>query len=498
MKLLALRLCAHDSNISYFDGQTLHYYKSERFYQIKHHAYDDIFLWQEEIKKIWNVSLEDIDEIAIVIDSWNYQLPKVTETFFPAIEYNYLLTKCKVWRVNHHFAHSISTWMLHNKEPNVSIVIDGFGDLDKTWSVFKNGRQIDEGNRLQNGSIGIGLIQAGQQLGVTSNHIEDIPGKAMGLQSYGKIDYGFLDYLQTYNIYNNKEVFNSEHWNKYKQDPLLAKLTYLDWIKTIHYKTGQLLVDFFKLFAKEDDIISYTGGVAQNVIWNTELKKHFKNLIIPPHCADEGLSLGAIEWLRRKNNLPKFNLPGFPFLQKDQSPPQPPSIETIKKSAQHLADGKIVAWYQGHGEVGPRALGNRSILMNPTISNGKEKINKIKKREQYRPFGASILEEFKEEYFNFEYNNPYMLYVSKLKEKYSMECITHVDGTCRVQTVPSNDTSFRLLLEEFYKLTGCPVLLNTSLNLAGKPIAGYIDNAKELYYNSNLDCLVVGNSLYEK
>jgi carbamoyltransferase len=90
-----------------------------------------------------------------------------------------------------------------------------------------------------------------------------------------------------------------------------------------------------------------------------------------------------------------------------------------------------------------------------------------------------------------------MLFTSKLKNN-NMECITHVDDTCRIQTVNKNGSSFRLLLEEFYKITGCPVLLNTSLNLAGKPIAGYIDNAKELFYGSNLDCLVIGNDLYEK
>jgi carbamoyltransferase len=497
MKLLALRLCEHDSNISYFDGSELHYYKSEREYQIKHHAFHNIWEWQDVIKRLWGVNESDIDEIAIVFDPWAYRLPINNETFFPAIEYNYIPSKCKVWRLNHHYAHALSSWMLLEKEPDVSIVIDGFGDFDKAWSVIKNNMLVEEGSLQKNGSIGQMLADAGRNLGVEADHGLDIAGKVMGLQSFGCIDEGYLNFIQQYDLYSINHLYDVNNWYLYKQDPLIANLTRLDWIKTIHARTGEILVDFFKKFASKDDVIHYSGGVAQNVVWNTELKKHFNNIIIPPHCSDDGLSLGAIEWLRIKNNLPKFKLNGFPFSQKDQAPITYPSQETIKKTALLLAEGKTVAWYQGNGELGPRALGNRSILMNPLINNGKIKINNIKRREQYRPFGASVLNEFKEEYFCLDYENPFMLFTSKLKNN-NMECITHIDNTCRIQTVNENGSSFRLLLEEFYKVTGCPVLLNTSLNLAGKPIAGYIDNAKELFYGSNLDCLVIGNDLYEK
>jgi len=497
MKLLALRVCEHDSNISYFDGSELHYYKSEREYQVKHHAFHNFWEWQDVIKRLWGINESDIDEIAIVFDPWVYRLPINKETFFPAIEYNYIPAKCKVWRLNHHYAHALSSWMLLEDDPDVSIIIDGSGDLDKSWSVFKNNRIIKEGSVDNNGSIGQRLSFLGKDLGIKGTHYLDYAGKLMGLQSFGHIDNGYLDFVQQFDMNSINQLYDINNWNHYKRDPLIANLTCIDWVKTIHTRTGEILVDFFKEFANKDDVIHYAGGVAQNVVWNTELKKHFKNIVIPPHCADEGLSLGAIEWLRRKNNLPKFKLNNFPFLQIDQAPATFPSYETIKKTALLLAEGKTVAWYQGHGELGPRALGNRSILMNPTIENGKVKINNIKRREQYRPFGASILSEHKEEYFYFNYENPYMLFTSTLK-KNGMDCITHVDGTCRVQTVSNDGSPFRLLLEEFNKLTGCPILLNTSLNLAGKPIAAYTNNAKELFYKSELDCLVIGDELYEK
>jgi carbamoyltransferase len=497
MKLLALRLCEHDSNISYFDGNKLHYHKSERTTQIKHHAFNNLWEWKKVIKGLWGVDYQDLDEIAIVVDSWLHHLPVDNETFFPAIEYDYVHADCPVYRINHHYAHALSTWMLADTPPTVSIVIDGYGDFDKSWSVFKNGQLVKEGSLKVNGSLGTEMADAARYLGVSAENSIDLAGKVMGLQSYGSIDYKFLEKLQQYNLYDVKGLFNLKNWEEHKGDALLAKLSPLDWIKTVHHRVGQALAEFFSEFCSPDDTISFSGGVAQNVIWNTELRKKFKNLIIPPHCSDEGLSLGSIEWLRQKNNLPKFTLDKFPYTQSDNSPVDTISTDAIKQVAELLYQGKVVAWYQEHGELGPRALGNRSILMNPTMSNGRARINHIKNRESYRPFGASILKSCTSKYFNLEFDNPYMLYVATPKTT-AFSCITHIDNTCRVQTVNEDNGAFNLLLEEFYKLSGCPVLLNTSLNVGGRPIAGYIEDAKELFDSSSIDVLVVGNTIIQK
>jgi carbamoyltransferase len=260
----------------------------------------------------------------------------------------------------------------------------------------------------------------------------------------------------------------------------------------------QVMINFFSKYANEDESIFYSGGVAQNVIWNTVLKNKFKKLTIAPHSADDGLSLGALEFLRRKNKLQKFKLKNFPYIQSDEAPKVSPASDMIQYAARLLSEGKVIAWYQGNGEVGPRALGNRSILMDPRIHNGKEKINAIKRRENYRPFGASVLKKHANDYFEMNYNDDYMLHVSKVKVN-TLNAITHVDGTCRVQTVDENSNYiFNSLLEEFYKITGCPVLLNTSLNLAGKPIAGYPDAAKQLFVETNIDSAFIGNLCYNK
>jgi carbamoyltransferase len=497
MKLLSLRLCEHDSNISYFDGEKLHYYKSERTLQIKHHGFNNLWEWRRVIKQLWNLDPSDLDEIAIVLDPWAHNLPCDNEDFFPSTAYDYFPAPCPVSRINHHLAHSLSTWIITDREPDISFVFDGFGDHDVSWTVIRNNQIIDKGSLTINGSLGTELAQAGRHLGVTADNGLDLAGKVMGLQSYGKIDTEYLKFLEQFDMYSIKQIFDLDNWLNYTRDPTLANLKLLDWISTVHYRCGQVLLDYFSKFADSDELISYTGGVAQNVIWNTVLKNKFKNLIVPPHCADDGLSLGSIEWLRRKHHLPKFKLENFPYCQTDHSPIEHPTDEIIKKTAEFLSQGKIVAWYQGNGEIGPRALGNRSILMDPRLVDGKDKINQIKNREFYRPFGASILQEFKNEYFHLDFDNPYMLYIGFAKKDY-LNSITHVDGTCRVQTVGDENIYFRKLLQEFFRLTDCPVLLNTSLNLAGKPISGYPDNALELFDSSKIDILIIGNTLYHK
>ena len=115
MKLLGLRLCEHDSNISYFDGTKLHYYKSERDYQIKHHGYNDLVTWRDDIQRIFGVKPNEIDDIAIVIDPWQHNFPTDNEEFFPAIDYPLFKADCPVQRINHHYAHALSCFPVNNK-----------------------------------------------------------------------------------------------------------------------------------------------------------------------------------------------------------------------------------------------------------------------------------------------------------------------------------------------------------------------------------------------
>jgi carbamoyltransferase len=320
MKLLGLRLCEHDSNISYYDGEQVHYIKTERLRKEKHHAYKNLYEWETDIKKIWNITSKDIDQIGIVLDPWHHGLPPDPPSIFPHINYSLPPNNTPILKVDHHYAHSLSTWPILDSKPDVSIVIDGFGDFNIAWTVFKNNKIINQGFVDQNGSLGLEMSELGDILGLQGNGL-DHAGKVMGLQTYGKIDYKFLSLIQSYDMQSIDKLFNIELWFNYQKDPLLSKLTLLDWIHTLHFRVGEILVDFFSKYCSPNDVISYTGGVAQNVIWNSKIKNKFPNLVIAPHCNDEGLSLGIIEYLRYINKLPKFKSINFPYIgyQKEQN-----------------------------------------------------------------------------------------------------------------------------------------------------------------------------------
>lgn len=498
MKLLSLRLCAHDSNMCLYDYGKLTYIKTERVFGIKHHSIGDLAGWVDFAESHFGISIDEVDDISIILDKWLYS-PDSNEVVFPSktitLSSDYPI-RCD--RINHHYAHALSCWPLTKQNPDVDIVFDGLGDYDRSWSVFKKDNLIEYGTVSDNGSLGVAMSMVSRDLGIHSESELDDAGKLMGLQSYGSYDSGFAQFLSQFNIRDVWNLFDYGHWVDYKCNELLANHTKLDWIKTVHDVVGDKLVEFFYEFAKPKDDITYSGGVAQNVIWNTKLKRHFPNLIIPPHCGDDGLSLGGIRWLLHKYNLPTPDLKNFPYCQNDEGTEYPITDKTIEYVSSMLQDGKTVAWYQGNGELGYRALGNRSILMNPEIDNAKQVINRIKNREQYRPFGASILEEHASKYFKGSFRSSHMLYIFETKKRKILDAITHTDDTCRIQTVGNENSTYRTLLEKFYERTGCPVLLNTSLNVSGNGIAGTQQEAFDLFHSTPIDVLVIGDSVYIK
>lgn len=498
MKFLGLRLCEHDSNITYADGTKVKYYKSERDYQIKHHGFDDLNQWFKIIKR-WNVNPNDLDAIAIVLDYHLYPWIKCTDgelfEFINVPLFKDMGFKCPVLRVDHHYAHFLSAWML-NPNPDVGLIFDGFGDDRNTHSLFRSNKKILSYDLDSAPSLGICMGIVGENIRM-SGQTHDLAGKVMALKAYGRLTQEKIreekKRLSRININFLDILWNAEGVKKLTEDEIC------DHVQICHEISEDIYVNYFRDHTKESEIICYSGGVAQNTIINSRIKRERPNLIIPPHCNDDGLSLGAVELLRRIYNQEPFETKGFPYWQDDESPLDAPSKSTIKEVAELLASGKIVGWYQGNGEVGPRALGNRSILMNPSIKDGKDIINRrVKHREPFRPFGASILEEKTSQYFDWNGSSPYMLYVMDVLDKKSFPAITHADGTCRIQTVSSDLEDYYSLISEFENLTGIPMLLNTSLNNGGRAICGTIADALELLHRTDLDVLVVGDKIYKK
>ena len=497
MKFLGLRLCDHDSNITYTDGATVKYIKSERLHQIKHHGYNDFESYMEDIKD-WNIDFSQLDAVAISVDQDKLDFKKedvlaqIAPNFLPGIT-------CPVFIVDHHYAHSLSCWPVVDLDTvDVAFVFDGVGDFHITNSIFKKDKLLSKSNASGIGNL---LARLGRFAGI-DGHPLDISGKVMALKSYGTVNEEFIKKYTDLSIVEADQLFKIYDWfpfMKLDDSPFeTIKPGTVNWMASTHKWIENKFVEYFLKFANPDDVITFSGGVAQNICINSHLKATFKNLHIIPHNPDDGLSLGLVEFLRQEYNQPKFNTDNFPFWQAEELP-DTPSDDTISKVAQYLADGKIVGWFQGQGEIGPRALGNRSILMRPDIPNGKDIVNsRIKFREEYRPFGCSVLEEYTSEYFECDFSSPYMLYSVPVKDKALLTSITHVDGTSRIQTVNDSHPTFYKLLSDFYNKTGMPILLNTSLNVNKKPIASNKEHAMGLFQSTNLDVICIGNEIFIK
>jgi carbamoyltransferase len=207
----------------------------------------------------------------------------------------------------------------------------------------------------------------------------------------------------------------------------------------------------------------YMGGVALNCLANRNLGEYFENIWIMPNPGDAGSSLGAaaLAYGRRINWTNAFighNIPG---------------VYPINDILDELLTKQIVGVASGRAEFGPRALGNRSLFADPRGSEIKDKVNAIKRRQEFRPFAPIILEEHVHSYFHMPngfVNSQYMQVVGTCRRPDLFPAIVHYDGTSRIQTVPKDGSGIRELLEKWYVMTDCPMLLNTSLNIKGEPM----------------------------
>ncbi len=342
-------------------------------------------------------------------------------------------------------------------------------------------------------------------------------GKTMGLAPYGKYDEMIPSLF--YNSRGNKNVFipnypagahidhtrhpyltlteNPKDWHK---DP--SKVTdaakNLAW--AVQDETQTLVGDLIQKAVDKtgQTNIVIAGGYGLNCVANYYYKKRFPdlNIYVDPISHDGGTSIGLAQIVhytetKEKTKRPLNTLYLGPERKENYDLEEYETKNvTAADVAKLIADKNIVTLFQGRSEAGPRALGNRSILYDPTDPKGKDTVNKVKGREWFRPFAGSMLKEYFEEWFD-TYGmeeTPFMMYAMDFKtEKHGeVPAITHVDGTCRIQTVTrEQNESYYDLIEEFRKITGVPILFNTSFNLAGQPLVETLEDA--LYTMKNCD-----------
>jgi carbamoyltransferase len=367
---------------------------------------------------------------------------------------------------NHHLSHAAAGFQTSPYNRATVVVIDAIGEFDtiSVWGAEYDSKGKAVYKRLwgQHYPHSIGLFYSAitQRVGLHPLEEEYI---TMGMSAYGEPHWYQRMYRDLIADGNKIQFHDNLHLgisNSYldmaTNEDLAASAQAL--VETL---IGEVMVRA-RGFGWSTNLV-YMGGVALNCLANRNLGNYFENIWIMPCPGDAGSSLGAAALAYGK----KINW-NTAYLGHDI-----PGAYPVNAILDELITKKIVGVASGRAEFGPRALGNRSLLADPRGPEIKDKVNEIKRRQQFRPFAPVILAEHVHEYFDMPSgwsNTSYMQVVAHCRRPDLFPAIVHFDGTSRIQTVPQNNSGIRELLEKWYVMTGCPMLLNTSLNIRGEPM----------------------------
>ena len=393
--------------------------------------------------------------------------------------------------IDHHQSHAAYAYLTSEFSESDILAIDGRGWHFNCVFIDKRGNITDLSDKLAVGGlwnriaqdIGFGYLQA---------------GKVMGLAGFGKFNDEVNSIITEY-------LENPNHKLPDRAREVLSRVPNEDVAYTLQYATQELIKKIVTPL-KTSDNLCIAGGVAYNGYINEAMTKHYTQVHVPPAVGDEGQSLGT--YMHADYNLNNtIHVPnsyaGKEYdvdtkLFKGLHWENKWMAEINNEVAQAIANGKIVAWFQGKSESGNRSLGNRSILADPRNPEIKNIINsKIKNREDFRPFAPSVLEEYYKEYFDTSHASPYMSRIVPVTST-KIPGVTHVDGTARIQTVQREfNKRYYDLINMFYALTGVPMLLNTSFNCQ-EPIVETPEDAVNTFKKCDLDILVINNYIVRK
>ena len=457
--------------------------------------------------------------------------------------------RAKVHMVEHHLAHMSSAFFVSPFERAAVASLDGFGDMVSTmWGVGQGTRLRVEGEVNFPHSLGMFYLGFTQYLGFNRYGDEY---KVMGLASYGEPEYiegmrevlrhpGGLAFELDMRCFRHareiqpmvwkggpaklgpvwdeglvrrfgpvrsgpEEPVDERHRNVASSMQRRLEEVELAMLRSLHEQTGL-------------DALCLAGGVALNCVVNGQIRREtgFRDVFIQPAAYDGGTSLGAAAYVyHHRLGFPRRYVMDNAYLGPDfavswcRNALDGPGLayqrmedhDLVERTAAALAEGKIVGWFQGRMEFGPRALGNRSILADPRRAEMKDVLNaRIKHREPFRPFAPSVLEEATSDWFEDDYPSPFMLLTYDVKKgrRDEIPAPTHVDGTGRLQTVRREQNPLYYdLIRAFGRMTGVPVLLNTSFN-ENEPICCTPEEAVDTFRRTHMDVLVLGPFYVEK
>lgn len=415
--------------------------------------------------------------------------------------------------IRHHFCHAAATFFSSGFESSNILVLDGRGEDESTSLYLGNGISIEKLKSYPiKDSLGHLYTYVTSLCGLYSYIGQE--GKTMGLSSYGS---GKVSIIDTVLKFDKSSYFIDREAMRKLRD-IADKKAFSDSSKELAYAVQKAIERAFAFLA--EDLYRQTGnrnfclagGVALNCNANGVVAglDFVDNIYIQPAANDAGAAIGAamllhVGDLETRPVVREQVYLGPDFSSKeivDYLSSEKISFEKIasphQEAAKLINSGMVIGWCQGKMEFGPRALGNRSIIAAPTSASIRDRVNVVKQRESWRPLAPSVLAEHAANWFEMPAPSPFMLITMKVREKYKdlVAAITHVDGTARVQTVSEKDNKkYYDLINEYHKLSGIPMVLNTSLNTKGKPIVSSPADCIECLYESGLDAIFIGDYL---
>ena len=468
----------------------------------------------------------------------------------------------KIFFSDHHLSHAASAFFPSPFEEALVLTADGVGEWATTTVAVGKGNQLEIKKEIHF-PHSLGLLYSAFTY-YTGFKVNSGEYKLMGLAPYGnplynekiynlidikedgtfRLDQNYFNYATGLTMTNDKfeKLFGQK-----RRNPETENLTqfHMDIAASIQKVTEEIMIKLTKSLKNEFGIenLCLAGGVALNCVANGKILKEkiFKNIWIQPAAGDAGGSLGAALalWYIEQKNPRSINSkdsmqgsylgPEYSQREIEENLNEAGANykifeqdELIEITAKDLSNGEAVGWFQGRMEFGPRALGGRSILGDPRSERMQKNLNlKVKYRESFRPFAPSILKEDLSDWFELDFDSPYMLLVANVNNNKIIEmnkeqeklfgieklnvkrsdipAVTHVDYSARIQTVheETNQRYFKLI-SKFKEITGCPVVVNTSFNVRGEPIVNTPKDAFNCFMGTELDKLVIGNCYLEK
>lgn len=473
MNILGTSAGFHDAALSVidYDGNILYAGHSERYSKIK----NDPNLTPSIIKEIVNYR---IDRVAYYERPWNKQLRQLYSgqgVEWDKLTARQILTKQigkefskfpgKISTHNHHLCHAAAGFQTSPFNKATVVVIDAIGEWDtiSIWAAeYIQGKAVYKRLWRQTYPHSIGLFYSAmtERVGLKPNEEEYI---LMGMSAYGAP--ALTDLFKSKFISDEWQIRFKENLHAGIEQKYLSYVGDMDIAASAQDLAEDLVLNVMrraKDFNWSKNLV-YMGGCALNCKANSRIGNYFDNIWIMPNPGDAGSSLGAaalayggrVNWTSAYLG---YNIPG----------PYP-----VNDLLDQLLTRQIVGVASGRAEFGPRALGNRSLLADPRGNEIKDRVNEIKRRQKFRPFAPVILEELVSDYFYMPRgfsDSRYMQAIATCRHPDVYPAIVHADGTSRVQTVPKDGSGIRELLEKWFIVTGCPMLLNTSLNIRGEPM----------------------------